>query len=348
MVSLRLFLALALLPAFLNAQDAHRLYGDAAIDSLLRHGIDLTLQHDYDGARDVFRSLSRRHPKDPAGYVFEAGVIQTMAMDYEEFIPGTEFDSLIGLAKTIAEEAINEDAKSGWPHLLLGTAIGNDAFTRAQRGDWFAAATLGMSSASSFESALDIDSSLVDAFAGIGTYYYWKTRKIQFLTWLPFVADRREEGIALLRRCAEEGVYNRFAAISSLVGIYNDAEAYDSSAAVAHRALAKYPGNRIFLWGLATALERGQRLSEALEAYERLLTAIRSDSRSSRYNELVCRLKLLTLNMTVKGRGSADKALAEILPLTKDPFPDHLSERAHVTIGKIKAIQKDLSSSAKP
>lgn len=333
------------LPAFLFAQIPRHSYGDAAIDSLIRTGIDLTLRHEYDDAREVFRSLSRKYPEDPAGYVFEAGVLQTMAMDYEEYIPGSDFDSLVTLARARAESATELHPTSGWPHLFLGTAIGSDAFMRAQRGDWFAAATLGMSSASSFESALESDSTLIDAFAGIGTYYYWKTRRIQFLTWLPFVADRREEGIGLLRRCMEEGVYNRYTAMSSLVGIYNDAEEYDRAAAVARRALTQYPGNRIFLWGLATALERGNRLPEAMEAYARLLKAMKSDSRSNRYNELVCRLKLLTLNLAVNGRDSVQDALEEIVPLTIDPFPEHLSERAHVTIGKIKALQNELSAS---
>ncbi len=348
MVLPRLILGLMVFPVSLLCQAAARPYGNAEIDSLLRTGIDLTLRHEYDSAREAFRAISRKYPAEPSGYIFEAGVLQTMAMDYEEYIPGSEFDSLITLGTTRAEEAIELRPASGWPHHFLGIAIGSDAFTHALRGDWFAAATLGMSSASSFESALDIDTTLIDAFAGIGTYYYWKTRRIQFLTWLPFVADRRDEGIALLRRCMEEGIYNRHAAMSSLVGIYNDAEEYDKAALVARRALIRYPGNRIFLWGLATALERGGRLPEAIEAYTRLLAAIKNDTRNNRYNEVVCRLKLLTLNMAVHGRESIVGRMEEVIPLTLDPFPEHLSERAHVTIGKIKALQKELSVDPRP
>jgi len=341
-------LAVVLSPMLLNAQDSPRMYENAEVDSLLHRGINLTLLHEYDSARSVFRWVAQKYPHDPAGYVFEAGVLQTMVMDYEEFIPGAEFDSLIALAKAKAESAIEAGPKSGWPHLFLGTALGNDAFAQAQRGDWFEAATLGMSSASSFETALELDSTLVDALAGMGTYYYWKTRRIQFLTWLPFVPDRRDEGISLLRQCMHHGVYNRFAAMSSLVGIYNDAEDYDNSVAVATFALAKYPGNRIFLWGLATALERGQHPGEAMEAYQRLLKAITSDSRSNRYNELVCRLKILTMLMALNNHEEALAAMGGILPLTKDPFPEHLSERAHLTIGKIRALERRLLEHGKP
>lgn len=342
MTRCKIILAIVLPLFAVNAQMAQRVYGNAELDSLLRLGIDLTLQHDYDGARGVFRTMTQRYPDDPAGPVFEAGVIQTMSMDYEEFLPGEEFDSLITLAKEKAESAIDDFPDSGWPHLLLGTALGSEAFTRAQEGDWFSAATLGLSSASSFETALEHDSALVDAFAGIGTYYYWKTRRIQFLTWLPFVSDRREEGIALLRRCADQGVYNQFAAMSSLVGVLNDSEDYEGSIAVANLALAKYPRNRIFLWGLATALERSHRPEEALAAYNRLLSAIASDKRSNRYNELVCRLKILVFLKDANRRAEAMSALSEILHLTEDPFPEHLAERAHLTIGKIKALEQEL------
>jgi tetratricopeptide (TPR) repeat protein len=271
-----------------------------------------------------------------------------MSMDYEEALPGSEFDSLVSLAKEKAESVIDRYPDEGRPHLLLGTALGSEAFTRAQRGDWFGAATLGLSAASSFETALELDSTLVDALAGVGTYYYWKTRRIQFLTWLPFVPDRREEGIAMLRRCMEEGTYNRFAAMSSLVGIYNDSREYGNSIEIANRALAAYPGNRIFLWGLSTALERGQRPKEALAAYRRLLAAISLDERSNRYNELVCRLKILSLLIDSGERGPAREALSGILPLIEHPFPEHLAERSHQTIGRIKALEKELMGNGKP
>lgn len=302
-------------------------YPDAGLDSLLRAGIDLTILQEYDSARVVFQSISKDDPQHPAGSLFEAGVLQALAMDYEQMTPRKEFDSLIARSKDLSVGMIERDPASPWGYFFHGTALGNEALARAQGGDWFGAAMKAISSASSLEEAIHRDSMLVDAYAGLGTYYYWKSRRMDFLMWLPFVADRRTEGIRLLEVCAEEGLYNRFAALSSLVSIYLDAQEYERAADRAAKALEHYPENRIFLWGLATAHERSGRIEEAVRAYERLLRSIRNDKRPNPYNELVCRLNLLGLRME---RGEKEEAPGEILrirALLKVRHGEHLSDR---------------------
>lgn len=308
-------------------------------DSLLRAGIQATLLQNYDSAQASFRLLTRENPGDPLGPVFEAGVIQTLAMDYEEFIPGPDHDSLIGRARDLAEILIEENPESAWHHFLLGTALGSDAFARAKRGDWFGAATSGMSSADAFESALEADSSLVDAYAGLGTYYYWKARKLSFLTWLPFVADKREEGIRLLEYCSRNGIYNRHAALSALIGIYSDRKEYGKAVETAERALMDYPNNRIFLWGLATALERSNQRERAVTAYRRLRDAMKSDERPNNYNELVCRLNLLALSQESLDPEAFRRELAALRELAEREYPEHLAERVHEKLGRIHALE---------
>ena len=94
----------------------------------------------------------------------------------------------------------------------------------------------------------------------VGTYYYWSSRKTAFLRWLPFIKDDRELGIKMLIVGAERSEYNRFAAMSALVSIYLDAENYKQVEEWSRRGLKSYPENRIFLWGLATALDRSKHI----------------------------------------------------------------------------------------
>lgn len=319
-------------------------YPDAGVDSLLRAGIDLTIRQEYDSARVVFQMISRGDPRNPAGSLFEAGVLQTQAMDYEELMPKPEFDSLIARSTDLSEEMIERNPDSPWGHFFLGTALGNEALARAQQGDWFGAAMKAFSSASSLEDALERDSMLVDAYAGMGTYYYWKSRRLDFLMWLPFVPDRREEGIRLLEICAAKGLYSRYAALSSLVSIYLDAEAYDRAAERAMEALDRYPENRIFLWGLATAFERSGRTRDAIGAYQRLLAILENDIRPNPYNELVCRLNLLSLHLRHGERDGAPEELRRIRELLAAPHGEHLADRLRDKEERTRGLQAALDS----
>ncbi|MBI4418876.1 MAG: hypothetical protein HY563_08865 [Ignavibacteriales bacterium] len=319
-------------------------YPDVAIDSLLRAGIDLTLRQKYDSAQVMFRTLSNRYPAHPAGTVFQAGVLQTIAMDYEELVAENGFDSLITLSKRQADVLIEQTPDSPWGYFFRGTALGNEALARAQRGDWLGGVVKAVSSATGFEEALHKDSSLVDAYAGLGTYYYWKTRRIEFLTWLPFVSDRKVEGVRLLKLCAEKGIYNRMPAMSSLVTVYLDMAEYERAEEIARTALAEYPDNRIFLWGLATALERSGKHEDAVLAYSRLLAALVNDARPNPYNELVCRLNLLQLRLATVDSQTREGEIRAIRTLLKGSFPDHLSERVKDKQARLAEIERVIGS----
>ncbi|GJQ20590.1 MAG: hypothetical protein HBSIN02_09450 [Bacteroidia bacterium] len=334
-----LFIIAAFVLPARNSGHAPSRYPDQTIDSLMLRGIDLTLRQEYGRAREVFRMLNESFPDHPAGAILDASVLQTMAMDYEELVNEEECDSLIRVSKKRADNMIEARPDSPWGYYFLGTALGNEAFAKAQRGDWLGAAITAMASASRFEEALARDSLLIDAYAGLGTYYYWKTRRIEFLTWLPFIADRRAEGIELLERCARSGIYNRSVAASSLISVYLDKEDYQRAKEHAEAALARYPGNRLFLWGLATALEKMGKASEAIDAYRQLLEAIQKDSRPNPYNELVCRMNLYQLRKDA-GNEESPEELARIRHLLQERFPGHLAERVKEKRERLSVLER--------
>ena len=179
------------------------------------------------------------------------------------------FDSLLLKGKHTAE-----NISSPWSEYFLGTADGYDAYERVERGDWFGGVRKGMSSASTYEKIIEKDSSFYDAYVGLGTYYYWRSRKTEFLQWLPFVKDDRALGISMLITGAERSEYNRFAAMSAFISIYLDAENYKQAEKWSKRGLISYPENRIFLWGLATSLDRQNRSAEAVSGIYNIFSKI--------------------------------------------------------------------------
>ncbi len=311
-----------------NAEASLQRVPSHAMDSLLTAGIDQTLRQKYAEAGRTFRKVAADFPDHPSGFLYQAALLQTIAMDYELALEREPFDSLLELGQERASAMIEHDPDSPWGHFYRGTMLGYDSYARAVRGDWFGAATKGMSSASEFRQAIESDSLFYDAYAGIGTYSYWKTRKIEFLAWLPFVGDGRAEGIDYLMACSEHGVYNKFAAMNSLVAIYLDNESYTKAAHVAEEALRSYPENRLFLWGLATAYERSGDTSRAISAYGRLLESIVTDQRENSYNELVCRLNMLKLEADKATEDERESGFDRLFALRSRTFPEHLRERA--------------------
>ncbi len=293
------------------------------LHSLVVSGIDLILKQDYNRADSLFRVVKNRYPDHPVGYLYQAAVLQAYNIDFDVPIEQGNFDSLLVMGKSTAEKI-----SLPWREYFLGTADGYEAYERVERGDWFGGVRKGMSSASKFEEIIENDSSFYDAYVGIGTYYYWRSRKTEFIRWLPFVKDDRALGIRMLIIGAEHSEYNRFAAMSALVSIYLDAENYKQAEAWSKRGLHSYPENRVFLWGLATALDRQNRFAEAVTAYSNLLENIVSVHAPHPYNEIVCRLNLVKSKASLNDTADVSHQLKKLLSYEACYFPENLQSRA--------------------
>lgn len=308
-------------------------------------GINLVLEQDYERALAQFRLLAERWPEHPLPYLLQAGVLQTVAMDYETRIDRRPFDSLLERAEELSELLCERSPGDALGYFYLGSVHGYRSFADAAEGDWFGAASGAMSSVSEFETALERDSTLEDAKLGIGTYAYWKSRQLEFLTWVPFVGDHRAEGISLIESTVERGTLNRHAAMTSLISIFLDAGEYDRAVAISERALRDYPNNRLFLWGLATGHDRLGRTHEAIVAYRRLLASIESDTRDNPYNELVCRVNLARLEALAGEKQKARATLAPVAGRVAASYAQHLHERAERKLAEAKALAAALGGS---
>jgi tetratricopeptide (TPR) repeat protein len=296
---------------------------EPSLHSLVNSGIDFILKQEYDRADSLFNDVTKRYPDHPAGYLYRAAVMQAYNIDFDVPIEQSKFDSLLIKGRSAAEKI-----SLPWSRYFLGTADGYEAYERVERGNWFGGARKGMSSASKYEEIVENDSSFYDAYVGIGTYYYWRSRKMEFIQWLPFVKDDRELGIKMLIIGAYRSEYNKFAAISALISIYLDAENYKQAEEWSKRGLNSYPENRVFLWGLATAFDRQNRPAEAVLAYSNLLENIMRARAPHPYNEIVCRLNFVKSKVTLNDTTSVFYHLKKLLSYETCSFPTNIQSRA--------------------
>lgn len=307
------------------------------LHSLIIGGIDLILKQEYERADSLFDDVISRYPDHPSGYLYRAAVMQAYAIDFDMPIEQEKFDSLLecGRKTTIRLGSL-------WGEYFLGTADGYEAYERVERGDWFNGVLKGMASVSKFEDVIEKDSSFYDAYVGIGTYYYWSSRKTSFIRWLPFIKDNRELGINMLIIGAERSEYNRFAALSALISIFLDAEDYKQVEDWSRCGLKSYPENRIFLWGLATALDRQKHMSEAVLVYTNLLENILRGKAPHPYGEIVCRLNFVKSKLVENDTMTVTNHLQIILSYEKGSFPPDLRWRAQAKFQEARTLLTDL------
>ena len=315
----------------------------ASLHLLVSQGIELSWQQKYEEADSVFQEVLREFPNHPAGYIYRAGVMQSKALDYERNIDVPPFDSLIELGKNKAKAMIERGEDPVWGYFFIGTAEGYDSYARVYRGDWFGGLMRGLASVSAFKDALKADSAMYDACAGIGAFYYWRSRKTEHFNWLPFVGDDRPEAYVLLNKSVDHGLYNRYTALSMLVTIYIDAGEHEKAVEAARSGLQQCPANRTFLWGLATALHKMGAFPEAAQAYQTLLAAIIDDREKNHYNETVCRLNLAKVRMELGEGAEAKKQLETILRFREDEFLPHLKSRVQDKLEQCRLLLAKLS-----
>ncbi len=312
------------------------------LHDVILQGIDLTLRQDYPAAKALFQSVIEKNPDNPAGYLYLAGTVQAEFSDYEDGFDRRLFDSLLAKGEALADHLIERKDSADWGYYYVGTALSYRAFSESERGNWPSVIIDGMNSAKMFERCLELNPKFYDAMSGLGTYYYWRSKKTEFLSWLPFVTDRKKEGISLLTSAVEHGTYDTFEAMNSLILVLTEEVRYDEALPITLRALARYPENRSFLWCLVGIVERvPQKDTIAIKsAVTRLLASVVNAPVRNHYYEAACRLKLAQYAMAEHEYGKVIEECTAILQY-KD-----LEGKTKRDIGKKLNAAKELLSKA--
>jgi len=263
----------------------------------IEKGIDMTINNQFDLAEKHFRDQIARNPEDYRAYFYFAATLNSKMTHFEnngdEEIFDESLDRAIQLIDSVFENTKNlSNSTSAELLFYLGSAYGYRAFFQGQNGRWFKALTNGMKSSGLLQEAIEKDSTIYDAYLGIGVYKYWRHSVTRYLNWLPFISDEREDGIRLIKRAIVNSRYSKYVAIQQLIYILVDYAKPDEAREYAKEIIARYPDSQFMLWAAAHAYHKDGDLDNALEVYKHLLELITSDAEYNPHHLIKCKLKL--------------------------------------------------------
>lgn len=333
-----LFLAFILiLFSEINAQ----VYPDKSVHKIIKHGIALIIDQKYDEAKNIFEQLNRTRKDIPLGKIYLAAVSIAKSYDYEEPFDDEQITKYLEWAKKVSQRLMDKDEKNVWNNYFFALTEGYIAYYDALRGSWLQAFSTGLSSVSAFKDCLKIDKDFYEAMIAIGSYKFWKSKKIEFISWLPFIDDEKELGINYLKDAVKYSGYNSHLAIHSLVWIYIEQQKFNEAILIAESALKDHPQSRIFKWGLARSYESTDPQKSA-KLYQEILDSYPKNLKTNKVNEVTLKHIIAQQLVKINKYDDAFKLCNEILSL-KD-YQDYELEKVSGRLERVRLLKQEIIS----
>ncbi|MCK4384900.1 MAG: tetratricopeptide repeat protein [candidate division Zixibacteria bacterium] len=323
-------------------------YQNEEIKKFLLEGIDASFRENYSFAEEKFKQIVSKAPQDPAGYFFLAMLYQAQMMDHESDSREKDFYGNIKMAKKYAKERIKNNREDAWAYLLLGNAYGAKALHEARKGNWWSGLNNGLRAKSALKEAVKHDPKLYDAYVGLGSYHYWASVVIPpWAGWLPFIGDKREEGITEMELAQERSIFSQDAASSGLIWMYINEKRFDQAISLAEKMQNKYPEGKSFLWGLAQAYYEKSDWSNALLSYQEILGRIENQidgSTSSRnhrknpnnyHNRIECKFHIANCLFNL---GKFEECILTCEEIQNYPLDEKTEDRQKDKLKRIKRL----------
>jgi len=314
-------------------------FPDDKVDSLLRSGIKQLVLQDFESAKITFHDLNDDYPKMPAGKIYLAAALIAESYDKAEEYDLDLINDYLKSAILQSEKLLEKNPDNIWYNYFLALAKGYYAYYQALNGNWLSALSDGLSAISDFEKCLKINPDFYEAYTAIGTYQYWKSRKTEFLHWLPFIDDNREAGIKLLEKSISRSRYNYFLGIYSLQWIYIDAGYPQKAIKISEQTLQEFSGSRFFKWGYARAMQEVD-LYKAIDIYIEILNSYPVDN--NHYNEIFLKHLIAQFYVKLGEYKKAMKLCDEILAI--NDIDDYVKEMLGDRLNRVRTLRQELTA----
>lgn len=317
-----------------------QVYPDKSIHKILKSGINLIIDQKYDEAEKLFKQLDQTRKDIPLGKIYLAAVHIAKAYDYEEPYNDELITKYLEGAKKISERLLKNDEKNIWNNYFFALTEGYIAYYDALRENWLQAFSTGLSSVSGFEDCLESDKNFHESLIAIGSYKFWKSKKTEFINWLPFFEDEKELGIKYLQNAIKYSGYNSHLAIHSLIWIYIEQKEFDKAVKVAEIALKEHPDSRIFKWGLARAYENIDPV-KSVSLYKEILNSYPTNLKSNKINEVTLKHIIVQQLVKINKIGEASKICDEILSI--NGYSKYELDKISSRLERVKSLRQELN-----
>jgi len=209
-------------------------------------GQELLFERDYPAAISLFQEIEKKYPESPAGAFGQLAAYQIWMYENQDFRFLKEYNSAEERFSLVAEKAL-KGKPSPFDFFVTGAGYGMRGFYYARANKWFRGLGSAVRAVQILKRAKFEYPDFSDPNIGIGMYNYWRSVFTKSISFLPFFADHRKEGIAQVKDVIAHGLYAGQLAEANLAFIYGQEDDYRNARPIIDKLLAKYPNNIVLL-----------------------------------------------------------------------------------------------------
>ncbi len=226
------------------------LHAQRNIDNLVLKGLDDAYNFNWTKAENVFQNIIDKYPEDPRGYHYKARVYAWYYLSskkdsaYQNFVDFS--DTTIDKANALLEK--NPEDKNTL--YILGSAYTYRAIVFAKAESYLDAIWASKKSESYLSEALKTDSTIYDAYLGLGLYNFAVGQIPSAFKWalnLAGINGNEKDGLSYLKIAAKRGTFAKVEAQYYLSQILSEVQFdYNLAGTYLKNLIQKYPANLLF------------------------------------------------------------------------------------------------------
>ncbi len=233
------------------------LFSFLELEPVIREGLFYAYQELYREAESCFVMVLDSYPEHPAGYFFLAGLKGLYIIDLGKYELYPEMKALVDSCVKKGKRWIKKNPDDAWGYFFIGGAYTYLTFFHALREDYVNTLGYGIKALSWVSRAVEIDSTLYDAYLGLGGYDYFKGI-------FPWWRSEKKRGLRKIELAMRKGRFSHELAADGLAQIYIREKKYKEAEDLLFSLLEQYPLSRTFRWPLVEIYMEEGRWEDAL------------------------------------------------------------------------------------
>jgi len=210
-----------------------------------RNGLHLIYLREYKNARGQFHTLGKEFPGWGIGPVGEVLVWQALMLENFDFRFEGQYQTALRKSQAELQAAMQLPGNEAWEYFLMSGVLGIDSIHTMRHEEWMKALSRGYEAMKMVAKVKELAPDFADIRLGDGLFNYWVTVVSKSTKAIPDMGDKRQEGIADMRRVETQGIFLAPAATLALTFTWIEEGAKKEALRTAVRNQKRYPNNII-------------------------------------------------------------------------------------------------------